>query len=567
MGESDIVFKHTLQDAIGTLRAAGVPPELIAKHLRELHIDLVLTAHPTQATRRTFLLKHAKISRLLDRRDLAPLPAREMTSLHAQIGREIASAWRSNPVRRSKPSPVDEACNAFLTVENVLWDALPLFAGAVDECIVNELGLKADGDDANLCRPTCPIVFSSWIGGDRDGNPRVTSALTRHVVYLARQKGASLFAQELDKIISDLSMTECSQELLALLEEEAPAGPEAKARDHTGESRNLGSVCNFIQQNPSSACEGRTTETVHAADDEPYRRFLLPLRNALHDTADFWSACLRLPLGTPSADVGRMPGLVLSTEDLLQPLLAVRRSLFDCGDAVFARTGPLANAIHRALAFGMSFVRLDIRQESERHTAALDAITTHLGLGAYGEWPEHERVAWLISELGSRRPLIRQSWPEAASDDVKEVFATFRMLNEFPRDTWGSYVISMARSPSDVLAVLLLQHITQSEKTNSVPTMDDRYLRVVPLFETLDDLQRAPSTIRSLLKIDLYRESLGAGKVLEVMLGYSDSAKDSGRLSSVWELYRTQEHLVEISKSHGVKLNIFHGRGGTYTLL
>ena len=194
-------------------------------------------------------------------------------------------------------------------------------------------------------------------------------------------------------------------------------------------------------------------------------------------------------------------------------------------------------------------VRIDIRQESARHTDVLDELTRHLELGAYSDWDEAERQKFLIAELGSKRPLIPENMP--ASDEVQEVLDTFRMLATLPRDSLGAYVISMARQPSDVLAVELLQ----KEARVAEP------LRVVPLFETISDLQASREVMANLLDLPWYRTRIGGR--LEVMIGYSDSSKDGGRLASAWELYQAQERLVELCRSRGVHLTLFHGRGGS----
>ncbi len=194
-------------------------------------------------------------------------------------------------------------------------------------------------------------------------------------------------------------------------------------------------------------------------------------------------------------------------------------------------------------------VRIDIRQEAPRHTQVLDELTRHLGLGAYSEWDEGERQRFLIAELGSKRPLIPEDMP--ASNEAQEVLDTFRMLATLPRDSLGAYVISMARQPSDVLAVELLQ----KEARIAEP------LRVVPLFETISDLQTSREVMSDLLDLPWYRARVGDS--LEVMIGYSDSSKDGGRLAAAWELYQAQERLVELCQSRGVHLTLFHGRGGS----
>lgn len=194
-------------------------------------------------------------------------------------------------------------------------------------------------------------------------------------------------------------------------------------------------------------------------------------------------------------------------------------------------------------------MRLDIRQESDRHTDVLDAITRHLEIGSYKEWPEERRQEWLLSELSGKRPLFGPDLPK--TEEIADVLDTFHVIAELPSDSFGAYIISMATSPSDVLAVELLQR----ECHIKTP------LRVVPLFEKLADLENAPAAVARLFSIEWYRNRINGKQ--EVMIGYSDSGKDAGRLSAAWQLYKAQEELIKVAKEFGVKLTMFHGRGGT----
>uniref|UniRef100_A0A453KLB7 Phosphoenolpyruvate carboxylase n=1 Tax=Aegilops tauschii subsp. strangulata TaxID=200361 RepID=A0A453KLB7_AEGTS len=233
---------------------------------------------------------------------------------------------------------------------------------------------------------------------------------------------------------------------------------------------------------------------------------------------------------------------------LLEPLELCYRSLCACGDRVIA-DGTLLDFLRQVSTFGLSLVKLDIRQESDRHTDALDAITSYLGIGSYREWSEERRQEWLLSELNGKRPLFGADLP--MTEEVADVMGAFQVIAELPGDNFGAYVISMATSPSDVLAVELLQR----ECHIKTP------LRVVPLFEKLADLEAAPAALARLFSIDWYRERINGKQ--EVMIGYSDSGKDAGRLSAAWQMYKAQEDLVKVAKQFGVKLTMFHGRGGT----
>jgi phosphoenolpyruvate carboxylase len=244
--------------------------------------------------------------------------------------------------------------------------------------------------------------------------------------------------------------------------------------------------------------------------------------------------------------------MINDVNELIVPLRHCYDSLIECGDQDIAN-GNLKDLLRRAHVFQISLVRLDLRQESERHTEAMDAITKYLGLGSYATWDEQKKQDFLLSELQSRRPLIASAWPDQdeASDNVREVLNTFRMCAEQPAECLGAYIISMAQYPSDVLCVALLQRACGCRHPQ----------RIVPLFETKSDLERSSATLRCLLTIEAYRSRIGGKQ--EVMLGYSDSAKDAGRFASVWSLYKAQEELVQVCQEFGVQLTLFHGRGGS----
>ncbi len=339
-----------------------------------------------------------------------------------------------------------------------------------------------------------PIRFGSWIGGDRDGNPTVTAEVTAQACLLARWMGADLYWREIDALRSELSMRDGSDELRA----------------------RVGNA------------------------SEPYRALLKEVRDRLAYTRD----CL----GRGSFDTRAY----LRPEELLEPLHLCRRSLQQTGADIVAE-GRLLDIIRRLACFGLSLVRLDLRQHALRHAEALDAITRHLGLGSYAAWDEAERRAFLNRASQDEGRMIRAALESTAQfpADVRDVIDTFQAAATLPGESLGAYVISMASNVSDVLAVELLQLASGIRPR----------LRVVPLFETLTDLGRAGACIRDLLGIDSYRERAGGRQ--EVMIGYSDSAKDGGRLAAAWALYTAQEDIVAACKARGVHLTLFHGRGGT----
>lgn len=469
-----------------------------------LSIELVLTAHPTEVSRRTLIQKYDDISHCLAELSERKLTVNEKKDVLDKLQREIVSAWHTDEIRRNRPTPVDEAKSGFAIIERTLWHAVPKFLRTLDELAKQYTGRRLP--------PACsPIRFASWMGGDRDGNPNVTHAVTDEVIALSRLTAAKLYLQDISNLRWELSMQTCT-----------PA------------------FAKLIHHHP-----------------EPYRERLRHIRDTLNNTIRYLDARLRGDSVTDDT-------ILTHSDELLIPLVECYHSLVECGMTSIA-DGNLLDTIRRVQCFGIGLARLDIRQESTRHANALSALTSYLGLGEYSTWSESAKRSWLISELASKRPLVssriykaaRQGMPsdvlsdELQHPDVQEVLATFKMLADQPSDSLGAYVISMAKNASDILAVMLLQ----KEAGIAHP------LRVVPLFETLDDLDRSAQTIDELLSMPWYKSAIG-GK-LEIMIGYSDSAKDAGFMSANWAQYRAQEALTAVAKRHGVQLTLFHGRGGS----
>jgi len=480
--------QRVLGELLGRLRKAGVEPAELARQVAQLDIELVLTAHPTEVARRTLIQKYDAMAAQLAAKDHTDLLPEEREQVDTRLRRLVAEAWHTDEIRRTRPTPVDEAKWGFAVIEHSLWHAVPDFLRHVDETLQSCTGQR-------LPLQAAPIRFASWMGGDRDGNPNVTAAITREVLLLARWMAADLYLRDVDSLAADLSMQQASEELLA----------------ETGEVA------------------------------EPYRALLKQLRERLRATRAWAQRALSEDEVAPEA-------VLQDNRELLAPLELCHRSLHACGMGVIA-DGALLDSLRRAATFGLFLTRLDIRQDSGRHAAALSEITEYLGLGRYQEWDEAVRQEFLLEELGNHRPLLPADYQ--ASADTAEVLATCRVAAAAPAASLGSYVISMAGQPSDVLAVQLLLKECGLR----------RPLRVVPLFETLDDLDNAGPCIDRLLGLDAYREALAGPQ--EVMIGYSDSAKDAGTLAAAWAQYRAQEALVDICRAHGVELLLFHGRGGT----
>lgn len=281
---------------------------------------------------------------------------------------------------------------------------------------------------------------------------------------------------------------------------------------------------------------------------EPYRHVLKQLESRLQATMDWADKKME----NPNMPVVEKP--MMKSQELMEPLLMMHRSLMETGNQDLA-DGRLSDIIRRVAAFGLTLIPMDIRQESSRHSEALDAITRYLGVGSYLHWDENTRRNWLASELASKRPLLPRLDDGGASlgfsSTVVDTLKTFAMMRSIGEESLGAYVISQCQQMSDILAVALLQ---QDAGVNPP-------LRVVPLFEMLDDLTRSAETIDALFSVPTYRGMIKNKQ--EIMVGYSDSAKDAGRFAASWAQYKSQEAMSAVAKKHGVELTFFHGKGGT----
>ncbi|MCC5809102.1 MAG: phosphoenolpyruvate carboxylase [Ectothiorhodospiraceae bacterium] len=480
-------LRGSLQEAFRRL-ARVADPDQIYQAVVNMQVNLVLTAHPTEVSRRTLLQKYNHIARLLETQDRQDLTPEEQEDLQRALKSEITASWHTDEIRQRRPTPVDEARWGYAVVEQTLWNVIPRHARRLDAKLkeFTNRGLPLD---------VAPIRFGSWMGGDRDGNPRVTARVTREACLLARWMAATLYEKEVSALISELSL-QCVDEDL---------------REQVGEAW------------------------------EPYRVMLKRMRARLRLTIRWVEA--RLDGKTPPEGE-----VYLHTAELRQPLLDCYHSLHRCGAGVVAE-GRLLDLLRRLACFGMGLMRIDIRQEAGRHTEAMTEITEALGLGRYQDWDEEQRQDFLIGELQNPRPLIPRGFEPGS--DVQEVLDTFRVIAEQGPESLGAYVISMASKPSDILVVELLQKEAGAA----------RPLRVVPLFETLADLEGAEDSLERLLSVEWYRQRINGQQ--EIMIGYSDSGKDAGHLTAAWALYQTQERLVACCRRHGVKLTLFHGRGGS----
>ncbi|MDQ3420488.1 MAG: phosphoenolpyruvate carboxylase [Acidobacteriota bacterium] len=481
--------RGSCDDAFGRLIAAGIPADELYRAVASARVELVFTAHPTEVSRRTVVQKHNRIARALAEGDRTDLTIPETTARLALLRREIAGSWGTREIRIERPTPLDEVRSGLIVFEESLWTAVPAYLRAVDTALLRHTG-------RTLPSSATPLRFGSWIGGDRDGNPNVTPDVTRKACLYARWMAAHLYLRDIDLLRDELSIEHATPELVAL------AG----------------------------------------GDREPYRRVLRDVRKRLTATLEWLDDAVQSD-ATPDP-----PAVIyLTPDDLVRTLTLCSASLQATGCGVIAE-GRLADVLRRLATFGVTLAPLDIRQEAERHTQALDALTRAAGQGSYAEWDEDTRVAFLVEALADDVPRVPTL---NTSDEIEDVLDTFRLIAATPAGSLGAYVITMTSQASDILAVEYLQ------RAAGVTTP----LRVVPLFETSTDLENASAVLGRLLALDWYRARVNGRQ--EVMIGYSDSAKDAGRLAAGWALHKAQEEVVETCRTHGVAVTLFHGRGGS----
>lgn len=496
--------EQVFESVLSRLEKHNIGHDEVARQLAEMNIELVLTAHPTEVTRRTLIQKYDAVTDILNALDDLRDDHPQRERIEENLASLISEIWRSDEIRQQRPTAVDEARWGFAVVENSLWSAVPELLRHVDN------QLKAAGADP-LPLDAAPVRFASWMGGDRDGNPNVTSEVTMEVMYLARWMAADLYHRDIKELASSLSITQASDELREW----------------------LGGDC-----------------------AEPYRECLNRIRKQLEQTKVWAAECARTRSGSTLPHI-------LDNKTILEPLLICYRSLCGLGMEDIANQS-LLDVIRRVSCFGLTLMRLDVRQESSRHAEVIAELCEYYELGDYLSWSEEEKQKFLLEELASKRPLLPRQAKQCVigaggqqgsywipGDNAAEVLRTMTVIAEHGEDSISNYIISMASEPSDILAVALLM---QSAGVG-------RNLPIVPLFETLDDLAQASERMDKLFSVPWYHEYCQGHQ--QVMIGYSDSAKDAGNMAAAWAQYKTQEELVECAARHGLKLTLFHGRGGT----
>jgi phosphoenolpyruvate carboxylase len=505
---------ETIEAAVAQLRETGLSPDDLQALLDRLLIQPVFTAHPTEAKRRTMLTKLTRIADALAALDLETRTPEEARAAEQTLREELVSLWQTEETRAYRPDVMDEVRGGLYYFESTLYDLAPEIASALERAVARHYpGARV---------PDHFLRFASWIGGDRDGNPTIGVAATEAALRAHHELALRLLRRGIERLHGHLSTTErmgVEESLQRSLDEDARAFPQ----------------------------EAKQAEDRYRR--QPYRQKLryvyLKLGATLEASGRPWRA-----------DHVTRPGTYRDAAELLADLRLLQDSLRKHRGERLAE-GRLGTLVHQAEIFGFHLASLDLRQASARHTSAVAEVLERFGIeSAFAARSEDERAALLTREILAGRPFAPHHLdftPE--TNETLELFRLVRRAHErLGPHAIECYVVSMTRGPSDLLAVLLM--------ARDAGVSDE--LDVVPLFETVADLHEAPQTLERLFANPAYARHLEArGRAQTVMVGYSDSNKDGGYLTANWELHLAQRKVAALCARHGVRLTLFHGRGGT----
>ena len=505
----------TLAATYRKLDAAGLDPHTVAAALRDALVSPVITAHPTETRRRTIFDTQNHITRLMRMRMHGQTETEDGGPIETELRRHILTLWQTALIRLSRLKIQDEIESGLRYYPAAFFEVIP----KVNAGVRDALRSRWPGEDLL----ETPIVRpGSWIGGDRDGNPNVNAEVVRLATGSAASVALEHYFDELLLLEQELSM---SERLVAISDDLA-------------------------------ALAAQCVDAVRA--DEPYRRAVRVIRGRLTGTA--YAVADRLPehildLGLPSYS---QPGELAADLAVIDASLRAHGSALVAGD----RLARLRDSVD---AFGFHLCGLDMRQNSEVHEQVVAELLAWAGVHAdYTSLNEEGRVELLAAELATRRPLVREDaqLSELARKELDIMAAAARAVMLLGPAAVPTYIISMCQSVSDMLeAALLLKEVGLLDLSGSQPYAP---VGIVPLFETIGDLQRGAAVLEAALDVPIYRSMVYArGRTHEVMLGYSDSNKDGGYLAANWALYRAELNLVESARRTGIRLRLFHGRGGT----
>ncbi len=517
-------LNESVAAAVAELRQMGLDEFEMADLLERLHIELVFTAHPTQAKRRTVLSKLRRIAHALTELDVQELLPAERRDILTHVTAEITSLWLTDRSRTDRIAVTDEVRTGLFYFDTTLWRVVPQVYGDMARALHEHY--------PSLHLPNRFLTFGSWIGGDRDGNPNVTTDVTAEALRLHRGLAVEKHRATARQLNRSLSI---SNELASispkLLESLAAVSSQSEHVDY------------LRARYPT----------------EPYRLWVAILGADLEEASAGDMVSRVKGLSNPPLRLRRM-------EDLLRPLSLIDDTLRESGMADIA-DADLAEMRYQAQAFGLHVARIDMRQYSDYHSAVLGEILERLALHrGFAESNGAERLAVLTRLLDQPAPdLTIFLDDQAISSETRDTIELFgilrRTIDFYGPDLIGPYVVSMTHGPEDILAVLLLA------QWNGICLQsggEKEGLALAPLFETREDLRAAPEILADLFQHPAYGRHLDRlGRKQTIMIGYSDSNKDAGYMAANWELYQAQEAMANTCRQHNVAMMLFHGRGGT----
>ncbi len=541
---------ESIRQAISILKQSGMPPGDLQKLLDRLHIELVFTAHPTDAKRRSVRHKLTAIRSLMSQLEDDPLPE-QRDRIERQLHSEIAKLWQTDFIRPWRPTVMQEVARG-LSIKPVLWDEVPRIAAELRRAV------QENYDGQVTPRRPC-VSFGSWIGGDRDGHPGVTAEITGETLDWLRSEAIAFQLNACDALFDSLSLsqrqTAISPQLegsLSLATSRYPELTDRLASLPPGElCRRWLSVIRWrLEQTQRLKLGDRTGSTVINKRAGGAAKPSTPWEPSPHDSLKLASSPAEIAGAYESA------GQLASDVAVLYAVIEGTSSGQYLVDELQAWQSQIET-------FGFHLARLDVRQNAKVYREVMDSILQQSGLCAEPESLDETARVKLLAESMEANLSIPQV---EASPLVMESLSLFRLLhrviNKFSIAAIGAHVISMTAAPSDVLSVLWLWRQTADPTEKAADTAAGP--PIAPLLETIADLERGPAILSGMFQIPAYRDYLRRqGDHQIVMLGYSDSTKDGGYLSACWSLFRAQQQLVEVAASHGVELTFFHGRGGS----
>ena len=505
-------MKESIWAALRELKAQGVSAETLQGILNKLSIELVFTAHPTEAKRRTMLNKLQRLGQRLNNPEA--LLDDKVTGIDNPLAleREVTSLWLTDRSRSARPEVTDEVLTGLWYFDTTLWQTIPLLQDEFERALAETY--------PTVKAPTRWITFGSWMGGDRDGNPNVTPGVTANTLMLHRKLALQKLGVSLRELSRQLSVSSrldgISPELESWLKSD---------------------------KDPNAHIRALKDRYPH----EPYRLALAAMRSRLSEAREDEDVSWLLSPGA-----GEKPEDVVKTKNIAELLDIIANSLKTHRGALLAE-GELHRLRQQVELFGLSVARLDVRQHSMRHETAMAEILKSVEVAPdYAALSEEEKLAVLRKVLAAPAPKLASGYSPETCDVLGSLRVLKRAIELFGVEAAGVYVISMTHDLSDIIEVMVFEHLV------GVP------LDIAPLFETLGDLEAAPGILNQMFDFEPYRAHLKArGDHQQIMLGYSDSNKDCGYLTANWALFQAQETIADVCKKRGLGLTLFHGRGGS----